>query len=105
MTMSDSPGRGPLSHLKVLELGAFIAGPFCGQLLADLGAEVVKVEPPGQGDPMRQWGAEKTASGRTLWWSIIGRNKKSVTPDLRKPAGQEVARSLLRQADVLIENF
>ena len=103
--MSDSSGRGPLSHLKVVELGAFIAGPFCGQLLADLGAEVVKVEPPGQGDPMRQWGAEKTPSGRTLWWSIIGRNKKSVTLDLRKPAGQEVARSLLRQADVLIENF
>jgi crotonobetainyl-CoA:carnitine CoA-transferase CaiB-like acyl-CoA transferase len=105
MSKSDLPNVGPLSGLKVLEMGAFIAGPFCGQLLADLGAEVIKVEPPGQGDAMRQWGAEKTSSGRTLWWSIIARNKMSLTLDLRQPAGQEVARSLVRQADVLIENF
>src|SRR5690242_17894614 len=103
--MPQSANAGPLSHLKVLELGSFIAGPFCGQLLADLGAEVIKAEPPGQGDAMRQWGAEKTPSGRSLWWSIIGRNKKSLTLDLRKPAGQEIARSLVRQADVLIETF
>jgi formyl-CoA transferase/succinyl-CoA--D-citramalate CoA-transferase len=105
MKMPQSANAGPLAHLKVLELGSFIAGPFCAQLLADLGADVIKVEPPGQGDAMRQWGAEKTPSGRSLWWSIIGRNKKSLTLDLRKPAGQEIARSLVRQMDVLIENF
>jgi formyl-CoA transferase/succinyl-CoA--D-citramalate CoA-transferase len=103
--MTDYANAGPLAGLKVLELGAFIAGPFCGQLLADLGAEVIKVEPPGQGDAMRQWGFEKTSSGRSLWWSVIGRNKMSLTLDLRKPAGQEIARALVQQSDVLIENF
>jgi formyl-CoA transferase/succinyl-CoA--D-citramalate CoA-transferase len=96
--------RGPLAGIKVLEMGAFIAGPFCGQLLADLGAEVIKIEPPGRGDVMRQWGA-KTRGGRSLWWSIIARNKLSLTLDLRRPEGQEIARSLVRQADVLVENF
>jgi len=103
--MSSVPGNGPLAGIKVIEMGAFIAGPFCAQLLADLGAEVIKLEPPDGGDPMRQWGAEKTASGRPLWWSIIGRNKKSLTLDLRQPDGQEIARALIGQADVLIENF
>ena len=103
--MSAASEAGPLAGIKVVELGAFIAGPFCGQLLADLGAEVIKVEAPKGGDPMRQWGAEKTASGRPLWWSVIARNKKSLTLDLRQEAGQEIARSLIGQADVLIENF
>lgn len=102
--MSSVPGNGPLTGIKVVEMGAFIAGPFCAQLLADLGAEVIKLESPGVGDPMRQWGG-KTASGRPLWWSIIGRNKKSLTLDLRQAAGQEIARALIGQADVLIENF
>jgi formyl-CoA transferase/succinyl-CoA--D-citramalate CoA-transferase len=103
--MSSAPANGPLSGIKVIEMGAFIAGPFCAQLLADLGAEVVKLEPPGGGDPMRQWGVAKTAAGRPLWWSIIARNKKSLTLDLRQPAGQEIARALIGQADVVIENF
>ena len=77
---------GPLSHIRVIELGSFIAGPFCGQLLADLGADVVKVEPPGAGDTMRQWGAVKAADGSSLWWKVIGRNKRSLTLDLRRPA-------------------
>jgi formyl-CoA transferase/succinyl-CoA--D-citramalate CoA-transferase len=103
--MIVKPERGPLAGVKVLEMGAFIAGPFCGQLLADLGAEVIKIEPPGQGDVMRQWGAVKTGSGRSLWWSIIARNKLSLTLGLRKPEGQEIVRSLAKQADVLVENF
>jgi formyl-CoA transferase/succinyl-CoA--D-citramalate CoA-transferase len=96
---------GPLSGLKVVELGSFIAGPFCGQLLADLGAQVIKVEPPGTGDTMRQWGQQKSANGLSLWWPIIGRNKLSVTIDLRVPEGQALARDMIRQADVLVENF
>jgi len=103
--MSVPSRGGPLAGIRVVELGAFIAGPFCSQLLADMGAEVIKIEPPGRGDPMRQWGAEKTASGRPLWWSIIGRNKKSLTLDLRRAEGQEIVRRLAGQADVLIENF
>lgn len=96
---------GPLSHVKVIELGSFIAGPFCGQLLADLGADVIKVEPPVVGDTMRQWGAVKAEGGRSLWWPVIGRNKRSVTLDLRKREGQNIVRDLVKQADVLVENF
>jgi len=96
---------GPLSGLQVVELGSFIAGPFCGQLLADLGAQVIKVEPPGTGDTMRQWGQQKSSNGLSLWWPIIGRNKLSVTIDLRVPEGQALARDLISQADVLVENF
>ncbi|HEV7339010.1 MAG TPA: CaiB/BaiF CoA-transferase family protein [Bosea sp. (in: a-proteobacteria)] len=96
---------GPLSHIRVIELGSFIAGPFCGQLLADLGADVVKVEPPGAGDTMRQWGAVKAADGSSLWWKVIGRNKRSLTLDLRRPEGQAILRDLVGEADVVIENF
>lgn len=85
-------------------MGQLLAGPFCGQLLADFGADVLKVEPPGQGDPMREWGREK-ADGRSLWWPIVARGKRSVTIDLRTSAGQDLARRLIREADVLIENF
>lgn len=94
------PGQGPLSDLRVLELGQLIAGPFCGQLLGDLGAEVIKLEPPGVGDPMRSWGR-----GAAVWWPVIGRNKKSVTLNLRDPRGQGLFRRLAAQADVVIENF
>ena len=73
--------RGPLAGVRVLELGSFIAGPFSGQLLGDYGADVVKVEPPGEGDPMRRWGV--TLDGDSLWWPAIARNKRSVTLDLR----------------------
>lgn len=95
---------GPLEGIRVIELGQLIAGPFCGQTLADFGAEVVKVEPPGTGDSMRQWG-RPDREGRPIWWSVIGRGKRSVTLDLRRPEGQEVLRELARSADILIENF
>ena len=94
---------GPLDGIRVVEMGSLLAGPFCGQLLGDFGAEVVKVESPGTGDPMREWGAKKNGAG--LWWPVIARNKKSVTLNLREPRGQELARRLIDSADVLVENF
>jgi formyl-CoA transferase len=94
----------PLDDLRVVELGQLLAGPFCGQLLGDFGAEVVKVEDPGGGDPMRQWGREKPY-GKSLWWPVVARNKKSVTADLRTAQGQDLVRKLIATADVLIENF
>lgn len=101
---SDLHHEGPLHGVRVVEFGSLLAGPFCGQLLADFGAEVVKCEPPRQGDPMREWGQEKP-HGKSLWWPIVARNKKSITVDLRTPAGQEVARQLIAQCDVVVENF
>ena len=95
---------GALSDIRVIEMGTLLAGPFCGQLLADHGAEVIKVEPPGSGDPMRAWGQEK-ADGKSLWWPVVGRGKKSVTINLREAAGQELLRRLAADADVLLENF
>lgn len=92
--------EGPLHGIRVVELGQLIAGPFCGQLLGDFGAEVIKVEPPGAGDPMRGWG-----QGAPVWWSVIARNKKSVTLNLREAEGQELLKQLAVKADVLIENF
>ncbi|MEW2354137.1 CoA transferase [Spirillospora sp. NPDC029432] len=106
--MSDSPSAtgapGALGDLRVVEMGQLLAGPFCGQLLGDFGAEVIKIEPPGAGDPMREWGREKP-HGKSLWWPILARNKKSVTLNLRTPEGQELARRLISEADVLVENF
>lgn len=96
--------NGPLSDLRVIELGTLLAGPFCGQLLGDMGAEIIKVEPPEQGDPLRVWGREK-AHGKSLWWPVVARNKKSVTLDLRKPEGQKVLHELVAKADFLLENF
>ncbi|WP_332682482.1 CaiB/BaiF CoA transferase family protein [Bosea sp. (in: a-proteobacteria)] len=93
-----------MSDIRVIEMGQLIAGPFCGQLFADFGAEVIKVEPPGDGDPMRVWGREKP-HGKSLWFPVIARGKKSLTLDLRQPEGQELARNLIAGADVLIENF
>src|SRR3954468_17309793 len=96
--------EGPLSDLRVIEMGTLIAGPFCGQILGDFGAEVIKLEDPGTGDPMRQWG-RSLPKGLSPWWPVIGRNKKSVGLDLRKPQGQALAKTLIAQADVVIENF
>ncbi len=100
--MTGHPGA--LSDLRVVEMGVLLAGPFAGQLFADHGAEVLKLEPPGQGDPMRDWGQEKP-HGKSLWWPVVARNKKSVTVNLRMPEGQALARDLLATSDVLIENF
>ncbi|MER7282861.1 CoA transferase [Dactylosporangium sp. NPDC000244] len=94
----------PLADLRVVEMGQLLAGPFCGQLLGDFGAEVIKIEDPRAGDPMRQWGREKP-HGMSLWWPIVARNKKSVTVNLRSAEGQDLVRRLLAEADVLIENF
>jgi formyl-CoA transferase len=93
----------PLAGVRVIELGQLIAGPFAGRMLADFGAEVVKIEPPGTGDPLRQW--RKLHRGTSLWWYVQNRNKKSVTANLRVPQGQEIVRRLARHADVVIENF
>jgi formyl-CoA transferase len=95
---------GPLADLVVIELGTLIAGPFCGQILGDFGAEVIKIEPPKTGDPMRRWG-RSLPKGLSPWWPVIARNKKSVTLDLRTPEGQALLKILVSQADVVIENF
>ncbi|MGI9667715.1 MAG: CaiB/BaiF CoA transferase family protein [Acidimicrobiia bacterium] len=95
---------GPLKGLRVIEMGVLLAGPYCGQLLADLGAEVIKIEQPEVGDPMRQWGREKP-HGKSLWWPVVARNKKSITLNLRQEAGQQIVRDLVAEADILIENF
>jgi formyl-CoA transferase len=97
-------GQGPLADLVVIELGTLIAGPFCGQILADFGAEVIKIEDPGTGDPMRQWG-RSLPKGLSPWWPVIGRGKKSVTLNLRSPEGQAIVRDLILKADILVENF
>jgi len=96
--------RGPLSDLRVIEMGTLLAGPFCGQLLGDLGAEVIKIEPPNQGDPLRMWGQEK-AAGKSLWWPVVARNKKAITLDMRQPEGQALLKELVAKADFLLENF
>lgn len=96
--------QGPLSGLRVIEMGSLIAGPFCGQVLGDFGAEVIKLEDPKVGDPMRQWGRSKP-KGLSPWWPVIGRNKKSVTVDLRTDEGRDIARALIAKADVVVENF
>jgi crotonobetainyl-CoA:carnitine CoA-transferase CaiB-like acyl-CoA transferase len=91
---------GALAGLRALEMGQLIAGPFCGQLMADHGAEVIKIELPGEGDPMRAWGR-----GKPVWFPIIGRNKKCITLNLRTPKGQDILRQLVAKSDFLIENF
>jgi formyl-CoA transferase len=95
---------GPLTGVRVVEMGHLLAGPFCGHLLADFGAEVIKLEPPGRGDPMREWGHHKI-NGHSLWWPILARNKKSVTLDLRTDRGQAIAKELITQSDMVVENF
>ncbi|MBM4764701.1 CoA transferase [Bacillus sp. B15-48] len=93
----------PLEGVRVLELGTLLAGPFSGRLFADFGAEVIKIEPPDKEDPMRQWGKQKDGHG--LWWPIQSRNKKSVTLNLRVEKGQEVFKELVKESDIIIENF
>jgi len=99
--MSNRPR--PLAGLSVLEMGALIAGPFCAKILAEFGADVVKLEPPGLGDPLRTWRYVK--DGTSVWWHVQSRNKRSVAVDLRKPEGQAIARALALKADIVIENF
>lgn len=103
MAETDGMHRGPLSGIRVIETGQMIAGPFCGHLFADYGAEVIKVEAPGEGDIMRRWGGLYRGIG--LYWPILSREKKSVTLDLRRPEGQAALRELVRTGDVLLENF
>jgi crotonobetainyl-CoA:carnitine CoA-transferase CaiB-like acyl-CoA transferase len=94
----------PLEGVTVVEFGQLLAGPYCGSLLADFGADVIKVEAPPAGDPMRQWGRERV-NGRTLWWPSLARGKRLVTLNLRDERGQELARALMDRADVVVENF
>jgi len=98
-----SSAARPLAGLKVLELGALIAGPFCTKLLAEFGAEVVKIEPPGQGDPLRKW--RFVRDGTSVWWHVQSRGKRSAAIDLRQPEGQAIARKLALAADIVVENF
>ncbi|WP_338468162.1 CoA transferase [Novosphingobium sp. ZN18A2] len=99
--MTSPMDEGALQGLRVIELGQLIAGPFCGQLMGDMGAEVIKVEPPEIGDPMRNWGRGEDK----LWWEVVSRNKLCVTANLRISEGQQIARELASKADILIENF
>ncbi|WP_332824332.1 CaiB/BaiF CoA transferase family protein [Ramlibacter sp.] len=94
---------GALAGLRVVEMGQLIAGPFAGKTLGDFGADVVKIEPPGAGDPLRNW--RMIQDGTSVWWQVQSRNKRSIALDLRSPEGQGIARKLIAQADVLIENF
>jgi formyl-CoA transferase len=101
--MAEKQSTGPLAGIKVLELGTLIAGPFCSRMLAEFGAEVIKIEAPDGGDPIRQWRVLK--DGTSLWWSVQSRNKKSVTLNMKDVAGQEIARRLALNADIIIENY
>lgn len=94
---------GPLSGVKVLELGTLIAGPFCSRILAEFGAQVTKIESPDGGDPLRQW--RKLHQDTSLWWYVQARNKKSVTVNMREAEGQEIVRRLAAEADIVVENF
>ena len=94
---------GALNGVRVIEMGQLIAGPFAGKMLGEFGTEVIKIEPPGSGDPLRNWRLIK--DGTSVWWQVQSRNKRSIALDLRTPEGQEIARRLINEADVLIENF
>src|SRR3954464_6735533 len=97
-------GDGPLTGLRAIEFGQLLAGPYVGTLLSDFGADVVKIEAPGAGDAMRDWGRLRH-NDHSLWWSVLARNKSSVTLNLREERGQEIARQLVATADVVLENF
>ena len=103
-TEAASSNSGPLQGIKVLEVGQLLAGPFAGCILAYFGAEVIKVEPPGKGDPLRQW-RELDESGTSYWWRSLARNKKCITADMRTEQGRELVRKLAEKCDVLLENF
>ena len=100
---ASTPRRPPLDGIRVLELGQLIAGPFATRILGEFGADVIKVEPPGTGDPLRRW--RLMEDGTSLWWHVQSRTKRSVTVDLRQPEGQDLVRRLAAEADVLVENF
>ena len=100
----DTSGPGPLAGVRVVELGMLLAGPFTGRLLGDMGAEIIKVEPPGQPDALREWGKARY-EGRSLWWPVQSRNKKCVTLNLREKKGQKLLLELVKRSDVLVENF
>ena len=104
MTAETQTRQGPLSDIRVIEMGTMIAGPFCGQLFADHGAEVIKLEQPGVGDPMREWGKEKS-HGKALYWRVLARNKLSATLNARERDGQDLVRTLVEKSDILLENF
>jgi len=104
MSADSTQSAGPLTGIRVIECGVLLAAPFCARLLADFGAEVIKIEPPKQGDPMRTTG-QSLLDGKSLWWPNIARNKKCITLNLRLPEGQEILRTLASRADVLLENF
>jgi formyl-CoA transferase len=95
--------EGALRGVRVIEMGQLIAGPFAGKTLGDFGADVIKIEAPGSGDPLRNWRMIK--EGTSVWWQVQSRNKRSIALDLRSPDGQDIARKLIAEADVLIENF
>jgi crotonobetainyl-CoA:carnitine CoA-transferase CaiB-like acyl-CoA transferase len=101
--MTDRTSARPLDGIRVLEMGQLLAGPFAASMLGYFGAEVIKIEPPGTGDPIRTWRVMK--DGVSLWWHSLGRNKKSVTLDLRTPRGRQIARDLALKSDVIVENF
>ena len=100
----SAAGRGPLQGIRVLEFGSLLAGPLCARILGDFGADVVKVEAPGAGDPLRVWGQERF-NDRDILWTIYARNKRCITVDLRNAEGQEIIRKLAAQSDILVENF
>ena len=104
VTDSEESTQGPLEGVRMIEFGQLLAGPYCASLMADFGAEVIKVEAPPAGDPMRVWGREKV-NDHTLWWPTLARSKKVVTLNLREPRGQELALELMAKADVALENF
>ena len=99
--MSDAPG--PLHNVKVIELGQLIAGPFCTRIMGEFGAQVLKIESPDGGDPLRQW--RKLHQGTSLWWYVQARNKKSIAVNLKHAQGQEIVRRLVKHADIVVENF
>lgn len=103
MNSTGEMSGGPLQGLRVIELGTLIAAPFATRVLADFGAEVIKIEAPGGGDPLRKW--RKMYEGTSLWWYLQSRNKKSVAINLKAPAGQEIIRQLVSEVDVVVENF
>ncbi len=99
----ESASVGPMAGIKVLELGTLIAGPFCARMLAEFGAEVIKIEAPGEGDPIRKWRVLK--DGNSLWWHVQSRNKTSITLNMKDKRAQEIARRLALDADIIIENY
>src|SRR4051812_44891678 len=103
MSKNRSKKDGPLAGLRVIDAGTMIAGPLAATHLADFGAEVIKIEQPGTGDPMRHWAPMK--DGKSLWWKVIGRNKRLVTLNLSKPEGQAVFKRLAANADIVVENY